>query len=109
MRWDEIDVNKRVIHLTQSKTGKKFGKSEKGAVWLSADRTSAYAFYQFWVNTEDADVGRYLRYFSFRSRPEIEELEKATAERPAAPRRCRSRRCPTAPTWSAVATCWSRS
>ena len=48
--------------------------------------TSPYAFYQFWVNADDRDVGRYLRYFSFRSREEIEELEKETAERPAARR-----------------------
>ena len=46
--------------------------------------TSPYAFYQFWVNADDRDVDRYLRYFSFRSREELEELEKATAERPAA-------------------------
>ena len=46
--------------------------------------TSPYAFYQFWVNVDDRDVSRYLRYFSFRSREELEELEKATAERPAA-------------------------
>ena len=46
--------------------------------------TSPYAFYQFWLNVDDRDVGRYLRYFSFRSREEIEALEKETAERPAA-------------------------
>ncbi len=46
--------------------------------------TSPYAFYQFWLNADDRDVDRYLRYFSFRSRDELEELEKATAERPAA-------------------------
>jgi tyrosyl-tRNA synthetase len=46
--------------------------------------TSPYAFYQFWINTPDADVGSYLRVFSFRGRDETEELEKATAERPAA-------------------------
>jgi len=64
--------------------GSKFGKSETGTVWLDPMMTSPYAFYQFWINVPDADVGRYLRYFSFRSRPEIEELEEATAERPAA-------------------------
>jgi tyrosyl-tRNA synthetase len=46
--------------------------------------TSPYAFYQFWINADDRDVVRYLRYFSFRSREEIEELAKATEERPAA-------------------------
>jgi tyrosyl-tRNA synthetase len=53
-------------------------------VWLDPGLTSPYAFYQFWVNTDDRDVGTYLRVFSFRSRSEIEQLERATAERPAA-------------------------
>jgi tyrosyl-tRNA synthetase len=70
--------------LVTKADGTKFGKSETGTVWLDPVMTSPYAFYQFWINVPDADVGRYLRYFSFRPRPEIEELEKATAERPAA-------------------------
>ncbi|MEV4639125.1 tyrosine--tRNA ligase [Actinoplanes sp. NPDC049548] len=64
--------------------GTKFGKSESGATWLDPEMTSPYAFYQFWVNADDRDVSHYLRYFSFKSREEIEELEKATAERPQA-------------------------
>ncbi|MGA8113778.1 MAG: tyrosine--tRNA ligase [Actinocatenispora sp.] len=65
--------------------GTKFGKTADGqSVWLDAEMTSPYAFYQFWFNVEDGDVGRYLRYFSFRPRAEIEELERQTAERPAA-------------------------
>ena len=64
--------------------GTKFGKSEGGAVWLDPAMTSPYAFYQFWINADDRDVGSYLRYFSFRGREELEELEKATAERPQA-------------------------
>ena len=64
--------------------GSKFGKSEGGAVWLDPAMTSAYSFYQFWINADDRDVAQYLRYFSFKSREEIEELEKATAERPQA-------------------------
>ncbi|ROP33374.1 tyrosyl-tRNA synthetase [Couchioplanes caeruleus] len=64
--------------------GTKFGKSEGGAVWLDPAMTSPYAFYQFWVNADDRDISQYLRYFSFKSREEIEELEKATAERPQA-------------------------
>jgi len=64
--------------------GRKLGKTEGGAVYLSAELTSPYAFYQYLYNVPDADVGTYLRAFSFRSREEIEELEKATAERPAA-------------------------
>ena len=63
--------------------GTKFGKtSAGGALWLDPDRTSPYAFYQFWLNTADADVGTYLRVLSFRTRREIEDLEAATAERP---------------------------
>jgi tyrosyl-tRNA synthetase len=64
--------------------GTKFGKSEGGATWLDPAMTSPYAFYQFWVNADDRDVADYLRYFSFRSHEEIEELEKATSERPQA-------------------------
>ena len=64
--------------------GTKFGKSEGGAVWLDPAMTSPYAFYQFWVNADDRDVKHYLRYFSFKSHDELEELEKATVERPQA-------------------------
>ncbi|MCO4760250.1 MAG: tyrosine--tRNA ligase [Myxococcales bacterium] len=63
--------------LITTRAGKKFGKTEKGAVWLDADRTSPYAFYQFWLQTEDADVGPYLRYFTLLGRAEIEALETA--------------------------------
>lgn len=62
--------------------GTKFGKTEGGTVWLDADLTSAYAFYQFWFNTEDASVDGYLKVFSFRSREELEQLAAATADRP---------------------------
>lgn len=54
--------------------GKKFGKSEQGAVWLSADRTSPYAFYQFWINVDDADVGSYLKLFTSLTEAEIASL-----------------------------------
>ncbi|MFD6696758.1 tyrosine--tRNA ligase [Micromonospora aurantiaca (nom. illeg.)] len=70
--------------LVTKADGTKFGKSETGTIWLDPQMTSPYAFYQFWVNADDRDVSRYLRYFSFRSREELEELEKATAERPQA-------------------------
>ncbi|MEV0429688.1 tyrosine--tRNA ligase [Micromonospora sp. NPDC050495] len=73
-----------VTPLVTKADGTKFGKTEGGAVWLDPEMTSPYAFYQFWVNADDRDVTRYLRYFSFRSREELEELEKATAERPQA-------------------------
>ncbi|GAA4589182.1 tyrosine--tRNA ligase [Actinoplanes octamycinicus] len=64
--------------------GTKFGKSESGTVWLNPEMTSPYAFYQFWINADDRDVVTYLKYFSFKTREELEELEKATAERPQA-------------------------
>jgi tyrosyl-tRNA synthetase len=55
--------------------GHKVGKSERGAVWLTADRTSPYAFLQYWVNVPDADVGAFLRWFTLFPREEVEELE----------------------------------
>ncbi|MCO6011339.1 tyrosine--tRNA ligase [Actinoallomurus purpureus] len=65
--------------------GTKFGKTAGGETyWLDPELTSPYAFYQFWLNADDRDVSTYLKYFSFRSHEEIEELEKATSERPAA-------------------------
>ena len=70
--------------LVTKADGTKFGKTEGGAVWLDPALTSPYAFYQFWVNADDRDIPAYLRFFSFRSREEILELEKATVERPAA-------------------------
>ena len=68
--------------LITTASGKKFGKTEAGAVWLDPAMTSPYQFYQFWINTEDADVGRYLRMFTFMSRGEIEALEAAHAAAP---------------------------
>ena len=70
--------------LVTKADGTKFGKTESGTVWLDPEMTSPYAFYQFWLNADDRDVSGYLRVFSFRSREEIEGLEKAAAERPAA-------------------------
>ena len=62
--------------------GSKFGKTESGAVWLDPERTSPYRFYQFFVNTEDAKVGEYLRKFTFLPRAEIEPLQARHAESP---------------------------
>lgn len=62
--------------------GTKFGKTESGTVWLDADRTSPYAFYQFWMNADDRDISRWLRVFSLQSHEQIEELERATEEKP---------------------------
>jgi tyrosyl-tRNA synthetase len=62
--------------------GTKFGKSESGNVWLDPARTSPYRFFQFWVNTDDRDVSKYLRFFTFLERERIGELEAEVAERP---------------------------
>src|SRR5579875_2281067 len=64
--------------------GTKYGKTEGGAIWLSPDLMSPYAFYQFWINVTDAEVPHLLRVFTFRSREEIKDLERQTAERPKA-------------------------
>jgi len=64
--------------------GSKFGKSEGGNVWLDKNRTSAYKFYQYWINAADQDAARYLRIFTLLSREEIEAIEAAHAENPGA-------------------------
>ncbi len=64
--------------------GTKYGKTAGGAIWLDPELTSPYAFFQYWVNVEDGEIGKLLRTFSFRSREEIEDLEKQSADRPAA-------------------------
>ena len=68
--------------LITNSDGTKFGKSEGNAVWLDAKLTSPYAMYQFWVNTDDADVIDRLKIFTFLSRAEIERLEEAVANEP---------------------------
>lgn len=71
--------------LLLSPSGTKFGKSESGeSVWLDARRTTPYAFYQYWVNADDRDVGTYLRWFTEQSRDEVEALEATAAARPEA-------------------------
>lgn len=64
--------------------GGKFGKSESGAVWLTADRTSPYAFHQFWMNADDADIPRFLRTFTFMTVDQITELERELLANPGA-------------------------
>ncbi|MBP7570024.1 MAG: tyrosine--tRNA ligase [Acidobacteria bacterium] len=71
-----------VLPLVTTTAGVKFGKTEAGAVWLDAARTSPFRFYQFWLNTDDGDVGRYLRYFTFLDREAIEALEGRVRESP---------------------------
>ncbi len=83
-RTEGASVHALTTHLITKADGTKFGKTEGGAVWLAPDLTSPYAFYQFWLNTDDRDVPGYLRMFSFRTREQIEELDRELAERPAA-------------------------
>jgi tyrosyl-tRNA synthetase len=68
--------------LITTAAGMKFGKTEAGAVWLDPQRTSPYQFYQFWLNTDDRDVGQYLRFFTLLPRAEIESLERSASEHP---------------------------
>jgi tyrosyl-tRNA synthetase len=68
--------------LMTTASGTKFGKTEAGAVWLDSSRTSEYAFYQFWFNTNDRDVVPYLKSFTFLERAQIAELEQATKTSP---------------------------
>ncbi|MHA7277978.1 tyrosine--tRNA ligase [Arthrobacter sp. Hz1] len=68
--------------LITNSDGTKFGKSEGNAIWIDAELTSPYAFYQFWLNTADADVVGRLKVFTFKSRQEIDELGRAAEERP---------------------------
>jgi tyrosyl-tRNA synthetase len=71
-----------VSPLVTTSAGTKFGKSEAGAVWLDPNLTSPFHFYQFWLNVDDRDVVRYLKFFTFKSREEIDELGRISAERP---------------------------
>jgi tyrosyl-tRNA synthetase len=71
-----------VYPLVTSSTGVKFGKTEAGTVWLDPARTSPYRFYQFWLNTDDQDAVRYLRYFTLLSHEEVSALESELAETP---------------------------
>jgi len=70
------------LPLVTKSDGKKFGKSESGAVWLDRTKTPVYQFYQFWINTDDADVVKFLKYFTFLSPEEIAALEADVKERP---------------------------
>ena len=72
------------LPLITKADGTKFGKTEAGAIWLDPKRTSVYRFYQFWINTDDRDVIRYLKYFTFLSQNEITALENRHAENPSA-------------------------
>ena len=71
--------------LVTKADGTKFGKTESGTVWLDPSKTSPYAFYQFWLNTADADVYKFLRYFTFINLSEINDIEEADRSRDAKP------------------------
>jgi tyrosyl-tRNA synthetase len=94
-QWGNITAGVELIRRTRSvpaygmvyplitkADGSKFGKTESGAVWLSPQRTSPYRFYQFWLNADDRDVVRYLKFFTFLPQPEIMALEAAIAGHP---------------------------
>jgi tyrosyl-tRNA synthetase len=72
------------IPLMAKSDGSKFGKTAGGSVWLDAEMTSPYAFFQFWINTDDADVEKYLKVFSFKERSEIERLIETVKVNPGA-------------------------
>ena len=83
-RVENAPVHAFATPLLTRADGTKFGETEGGALWLDPGLTSPYAFFQFWLNTDDRDVVTYLKVLSFRSRAEIEELEKAVGDRPQA-------------------------
>jgi tyrosyl-tRNA synthetase len=83
-RAEGASVHALATPLITRADGTKYGKTEGGAIWLSADLMSPYAFYQFWLNVADAEVPGLLRVFSFKSRAEVEALEREGKERPAA-------------------------
>ncbi len=70
------------VPLLTKSDGTKFGKSAGGSVWIDPEMTSPYAFFQYWLNSDDKDVIRFLKVFSFKSRTEIEALEKSHNENP---------------------------
>jgi tyrosyl-tRNA synthetase len=94
-QWGNLTAGSDLIHrvegasvhllttpLVTDSSGNKFGKSEGNAIWLSADMTSPYAFYQYWINVEDASVVMLLKVFTDRTQEEIAVLERSLAEKP---------------------------
>ncbi len=80
--YGQTDAYGLTIPLVTKSDGKKFGKSESGAVWLDAEKTSPYEFYQFWINQSDEDVIKFLKYFTFLGKEEIDRLEQSKNEAP---------------------------
>jgi len=94
-QWGNITAGMELIRRIEGKTahaltlplvttasGTKFGKTEAGAVWLDAARTSPYKFYQYWINVDDRDAGKFLRMFTLLSREQIESLERLIESAP---------------------------
>src|SRR5699024_1449082 len=82
-REEEVQGFGLTMPLITQANGKKFGKTEGNAIWLDADKTSPYEYYQFWLNTDDRDAVKFLKYFTFLSLEEIAEIEKEFSEAPA--------------------------
>ncbi|CAC7296466.1 tyrosine--tRNA ligase [Staphylococcus aureus] len=80
--YGQTDAYGLTIPLVTKSDGKKFGKSESGAVWLDAEKTSPYEFYQFWINQSDEDVIKFLKYFTFLGKEEVDRLEQSKNEAP---------------------------
>lgn len=75
-------ANGLVLPLVTAASGTKFGKTEAGTVWLDPERTTPFKFYQFWLNTDDRDVVKYLKFFTWLDRATIDALEKTVTEAP---------------------------
>lgn len=84
-RMNSSSVMGLTLPLITRSDGTKFGKTESGAIWLDPQRTSPYRFYQFWLNTADADVYRFLRFYSFLPVSHIQEIEETDARNPGRP------------------------
>ena len=82
MEGSEAEAYGLTIPLMLKSDGTKFGKSAGNAIWLDPEKTTPYEFYQFWINQQDSDVTKFLKYFTFLSKEEIEALEKEIEENP---------------------------
>ncbi|MBC8203062.1 MAG: tyrosine--tRNA ligase [Planctomycetes bacterium] len=89
IRRDMLGTDKKQFHgagitnpLVTASDGSKIGKTEKGAIWLTEDRTSPYAFHQYWLNVPDEDAGKFLRWFTFLDQTTIEAIEKEHEDAP---------------------------
>ena len=76
-RLNQQQVYGVTLPLITKSDGTKFGKTESGTIWMDGEKTSPYAFYQFWLNTADADVYKFMKYFTFLSADEIDEIEQS--------------------------------